>query len=112
MEERKLEEIVYDEITLNGDEIEQLKTVEPVVVSEKQRAAYHNRIVKQIQGSIRKSVKNKEKNLLIGTAFLFDDAFHPVNWQKEITKSIVQKLNGRNVNIVYRDDTDMIKVIF
>lgn len=112
MEEKRLEEIIYDEITLNGDEIEQLKIVEPVVVSEKQRAAYHNRIVKQIQGSIRKSVKNKEKDLLINCPNLFDVVSHPVHWQKEITKEIVQKLKGNNVKITYNDNYDSVKVIF
>mgnify|MGYP001200013484 CR=1 FL=1 len=112
MEESKLEEIVYDEITLNGDEIEQLKTVEPVIVSEKQRAAYHNKIVKQIQGSIRKSVKNKKKDLMITCFDMFGVMIHPVHWQKEITKEIVQKLKGNNVKITYNDNYDSVKVIF
>ena len=43
---------------------------------------------------------------------MFGVMIHPVHWQKEITKEIVQKLKGNNVKITYNDNYDSVKVIF
>lgn len=103
------EELTYDEITLTGDEIKQLKAIEPVAVPEKTRIVYHNKVVNFIQKTIRRAAKNKEKEVFITTSNIFENASHPACWQKEVVKSIVSKMKENKVGIAYIDHCDCVE---